>query len=199
MNLCFYTFCSKPAHPPDRVPLRVTALTSAPSTSPRYSAYIQRRLNRRCIPAGYGAAYAVASAYWRRLPLRVKASHSGADSVASVGFGAEYVASASAAATAMPPLLLFFWLLVLSNRAPVPVAALAVAPYWSLRHCAYIQRRLIRRCIPAGYGAASAVASACKRRLPLRVKASHSGAGSQIRFFVPCVVKTRENTSSISQ
>ena len=199
MNLCFYTFCSKPAHPPDRVPLRVTALTSAPSTSPRYSAYIQRRLNRRCIPAGYGAAYAVASAYWRRLPLRVKASHSGADSVASVGFGAEYVASASAAAAAEPRRPLFFWLFFEGNRVPLRVTALTSAPSTSPRYSAYIQRRLIRRCIPAGYGAASAVASACKRRLPLRVKASHSGAGSQIRFFVPCVVKTRENTSSISQ
>jgi len=76
----------------------------------------------------------------------------------------------------MPPLLLFFWLLVLSNRAPVPVAALAVAPYWSLRHCAYIQRRLIRRCIPARSGAAFAVAFASLRRLPLRVIAPRSGA-----------------------
>ena len=181
------------------MPLRVTALTEAPSTSPRYSACIQRRVNRRWIPAGYGAAYAVASAYKRRLPLRVKASHSGAEYVASVGFGAEYVASASAAAAAVPRRPLFFRLLSIGSRVPLRVTALTEAPIPSPRYSACIQRRVNRRWIPAGYGAASAVASAYKRRLPLRVIASLSGAVPQIRFLIPYVVKKRENTVSVSR
>ena len=176
----------------------VAALAVAPSRSLRHCAYIQRRLIRRCIPARSGAAFAVAFAYSLRLPVPVKAPHSGAEYVASVGFGAEYVASASAAATAMPPLLLFFWLLVLSNRAPVPVAALAVAPYWSLRHCAYIQRRLIRRCIPARSGAAFAVAFAYLRRLPLRVIAPRSGASQPVRSYLPSLVRKRDNSLPVS-
>ena len=198
-HLSFIFFCLYPAPPPNRVPLRVTALTSAPNTSPRYSACIQRRLYRRCIPAGYGAAYSVASACRLRLPLRVKASHSGAEYVASVGSGADSVASASAAAAAVPRRPLFFRLLFSGSRVPLRVTALTSAPCTSPRYSAYIQRRLIRRCIPARSGAAFAVAFAYLRRLPLQVIAPRSGAALPLRLSVPYVSKKRESIISDSQ